>query len=92
MADKKSTAPTAKGTTAAAVAANGGKNEATAPKYSVKELSSATAALFPGVTPDCVTAALRSAGLTACTKEEAQEVVAAFAATAIQNPKKKEGK
>ena len=48
------------------------------PEYSIRELAAAAPRLVPGATPDCVTAALRLAGLKTASRSKAAELVAEF--------------
>ncbi|MCI8564297.1 MAG: hypothetical protein HFH69_12435 [Lachnospiraceae bacterium] len=45
--------------------------------YTVEELAAGAETLY-GTRPECVTAALREKGITACAKEEAGEIVGRF--------------
>ena len=71
MAARKTSAPSGE----PSVAASGAKNTPTAVEYTVEELTAGAKTVFPGVSPDCVTAALRLAGVTKTTKEKAKEIV-----------------
>ena len=92
MADKKVSAATAKTPTAGSVAAETAKKTATAAEYSVQELVAAAASVCPGVSPDCITAALRLAKVETATKARAKEIVEAFIKRPVSDPNKKEAK
>lgn len=67
------------------------KNTATeenAPKYTVRELSDAAATVF-GASPDIVTAALKSAGLTEATREETRKLVKKFMTAPVPSADRK---
>lgn len=67
--------------------------ETTSPvEYTIAELTAGARTVFPGVSPDCVTAALRMAGVTKATKEKAQEIVARFVSEPVPDPRKKGGR
>lgn len=57
-------------------------------EYTVRELAAAAKTVFPGISPDCVTAALRMAGISRTTKEKAQEIVRKFVFEPVSNPRK----
>lgn len=88
MADKKVSTQTSESQSGASVAPSGGKTAPPATEYTVKELAQAAKKLFPGVSADCVTAALRMAGITRTTKEKAQEIVSKFVSEPVSSPKK----
>ncbi len=76
MAEKKVSAP------------SGGAQKAVGAEYSVQELAAAASTIFPGVSPDCVTAALRMAKVEKVTKAKAKKIVDAFVSTPVAGPKK----
>lgn len=92
MADKNVSAQGAKRPAEATVEAGATKKAATPPEYSIQELAAAAPSIFKGVSPDCVTAALRLAGIDRATKAKAQEVVEKFIKRPIPNPNEKEEK
>ena len=61
------------------------------PKYSMAELAAGAASVF-NASPDCVTAALRAAGITEATKEEARKIVGKFMAAPVPPASQKGGK
>ncbi len=66
--------------------------ETTSPvEYTIAELRAGAMTVFPGVSRDCVTAALRMAGVTKATKERAREIVARFVSDPVPDPRKKKG-
>lgn len=88
MANKKVPAQGGDSPAEAPVAAAGAKNEPVAVEYTVKELAAGAKTVFPGISPDCVTAALRMAGVTKTTKEKAKEIVDKFVKEPVAGPKK----
>lgn len=88
MANKKVPAASGEGPVEAPVAAAKGKNTPVAVEYTVKELAAGAKTVFPGISPDCVTAALRMAGVTKTTKEKAKEIVEKFVNDPVAGPKK----
>lgn len=88
MASKKVPAPSGEAPVEAPAAAAEGKNAPVAVEYTVKELATGAKTLFPGISPDCVTAALRMAGVTKTTKEKAKEIVEKFVNEPVAGPKK----
>ena len=88
MASKKVPAQGGESPVEAPVAASGAKNTPAAVEYTVEELTAGAKTVFPGVSPDCVTAALRLAGVTKTTKERAKEIVDKFVNAPVAGPKK----
>lgn len=88
MANKKVSAQSGEGPVEAPAAAAAGKNEPAAVEYTVAELAAGAKTVFPGISPDCVTAALRMAGVTKTTKEKAKEIVEKFVNEPVAGPKK----
>ena len=88
MANKKVSAQSGEGPVEAAVHAAGPKNAPIAVEYTIEELTAGAKTVFPGISPDCVTAALRLAGVTKTTKEKAKEIVDEFVNDPVAGPKK----
>ena len=88
MANKKVSAQSGEGPVEAAVPAAGAKNAPIAVEYTIEELTAGAKTVFPGISPDCVTAALRLAGVTKTTKERAKEIVDKFVNAPVAGPKK----
>lgn len=57
-------------------------------EYAVEELTAGARTVFPGISPDCVTAALRLADVTRTTREKAEEIVGRFVSEPVPGPKK----
>lgn len=68
--------------------ASAAKNAPVAAEYSVEELAAGAKTVFPGISPDCVTAALRLAGIKKTTKQKAKEIVDKFVNEPVAGPKK----
>lgn len=88
MATKKEPAQSGGSPVEAPVAAAKGKNAPAAAEYSIAELAAGAKTVFPGISPDCVTAALRLAGVTKTTREKAKEIVDKFVNEPVAGPKK----
>lgn len=88
MANKKVSAQSGEGPVEATVAAAEAQNAPVAVEYTVEELTAGAKTVFPGISPDCVTAALRLAGVTKTTKEKAKEIVDKFVNAPVAGPKK----
>lgn len=88
MASKKVSAQSGDSPAEAPVADAGTKSVPVAVEYTVEELTAAAKTVFPGISPDCVTAALRMAGVTQTTKEKAKELVKKFVNEPVAGPKK----
>lgn len=88
MVEKKTPAQNGGGAAGAADAHAGAKKTATDTEYTVSELAAAAASIFPGVSPDCVTAALRLAKVEKATKGRAQEIVKEFVSAPVAGPRK----
>lgn len=70
------------------VAGTGTKDTPAAAEYSIEELATGAKTVFPGISPDCVTAALRLAGVTRTTRERAKEIVDKFVNEPVAGPRK----
>ena len=88
MASKKVSAQSGESPAEAHVAGAGTKSAPIAVEYTVEELAAAAKTVFPGISPDCVTAALRMAGVIKITKEKAKEIVDKFINEPVAGPKK----
>lgn len=88
MANRKTSAQSGENPVEAPVADVGAKNAPAAVEYTIEELTAGAKTVFPGVSPDCVTAALRLAGATKTTKERAKEIVDKFVNAPVAGPKK----
>lgn len=88
MATKKEPAQNGGSPVEAAVAAAEGKNAPASAEYSIEELAAGAKTVFPGISPDCVTAALRLAGITRTTRDKAKEIVDKFVNEPVAGPKK----
>lgn len=88
MANKKVTAQSDESPVEATVAAAEARNSSVAVEYTIEELTAGAKTVFPGISPDCVTAALRLAGITKTTKEKAREIVDKFVNAPVAGPKK----
>ena len=89
MANKKEVpAQNGESPVVAPAAAAEAKNAPAAVEYTVEELTAGAKTVFPGISPDCVTAALRLACVTKTTKEKAKEIVDKFVNEPVAGPKK----
>ena len=88
MASKKVFAQSGESPAEAPVADAGTKSVPVAVEYTIEELTAGAKTVFPGISPDCVTAALRLAGITKTTKENAKEIVDKFVNAPVAGPKK----
>lgn len=88
MANKKVPAQSGEGPAETPVDTVEAKSAPTAVEYTVEELTAGAKTVFPGISPDCVTAALRLAGVTKTTKEKAKEIVDEFVNAPVAGPKK----
>lgn len=70
------------------VAATEDKNVPAAAEYSIAELAAGVKTVFSEISPDCVTAALRMAGITKTTRERAREIVDKFVNEPVAGPRK----
>lgn len=88
MADKKVSTQSKENPSSENVARAEGNNTPPVIEYTVRELAAAAKTVFPGISPDCVTAALRMAGITKTTKEKAREIVTKFVSEPVSDPRK----
>ena len=88
MAHKKVPAQSDESQVEATAATAGVQNSPVAVEYTIEELAAGAKTVFPGISPDCVTAALRLAGITKTTKEKAKEIVDKFVNAPVAGPKK----
>lgn len=89
MADEKASVQSAKKPAGAGVEPVTAKSKARAPEYTVQELAAGATSIFKGVSPDCVTAALRLARVEKATKEQAVKIVEEFTKRPILGPNEK---
>ena len=88
MANKKVPAQSDEIQAEATAATAEAQNSSVAVEYTIEELTAGAKTVFPGISPDCVTAALRLAGITKTTKENAKEIVDKFVNAPVAGPKK----
>lgn len=88
MANKKVPAQGGESPVEDPVAAAEAQNAPVAVEYTVEELTEGAKTVFPGISPDCVTAALRLAGVTKTTKAKAKGIVDNFVSAPVAGPKK----
>lgn len=88
MANKKVPTQSGESPVEATAAAAEAQNSSVAVEYTIEELTAGAKTVFPGISPDCVTAALRLAGITKTTKENAKEIVDKFVNAPVAGPKK----
>lgn len=89
MADKKVSAQGSGKPAEAGVEPVETKGKAIVPEYTVQELAAAAPSIFMGVSPDCVTAALRLAHVEMATKAQAVKIVEEFTKRPIPGPNEK---
>lgn len=88
MANKKVPTKSGESPAEATAATAEAQNSSVAVEYTIEELTAGAKTVFPGISPDCVTAALRLAGITKTTKEKAKEIVDKFVNAPVAGPKK----
>lgn len=88
MANKKIPTQSDESQVEATAATAEAQNSSVAVEYTIEELAAGAKTVFPGISPDCVTAALRLTGITKTTKEKAKEIVDKFVNAPVAGPKK----